>query len=231
MISILKSHERGSADHGWLKSYHTFSFANYYNPERMGFNSLRVINEDFIAGGGGFPTHGHKNMEIITVVLSGALEHKDSLGNQSIIKPGEVQKMSAGNGIHHSEYNHFKDKETHLYQIWIEPNRSVPTNYQQIDFSKSIQNQTLTLVASSDGKNGSITVAQNMMLFIGTFKHESELEYKVSPNHQLWLQQISGEMMVGPHRLSMGDAISIIDEESIQIKGKSHSTFLLFDLY
>lgn len=197
----------------------------------MGFKSLRVINEDYISGGGGFPTHGHKNMEIITVVLSGALEHKDSLGTRSIIKPGEVQKMSAGSGIEHSEFNHFKDQETHLLQIWITPNRTVQSSYQQIDFSSNFNSQLLTLVCSTDGKDGSISIAQNANLYMGNMKDDEKLDYVILPGHDVWIQQVSGEMLVSDQILNKGDAVSIFGEEKITITAKIKSQFLLFDLF
>lgn len=231
MIKKLLSSERGYADHGWLKSYHSFSFANYFNPEYMGFKSLRVLNEDFIAPTGGFPTHSHKNMEIITIVYSGALEHKDSLGNQSIIKPGEVQKMSAGSGIQHSEFNPSNNEETHLTQIWITPNRMVETSYQQIDFSKLINTQALTLVCSPEGENGSITIAQNAKLFFGQLNVGSDHTFKALTGHDQWLQLISGEINVSNQHLQPGDALAITKEEQITIQAKSKSQFLLFDLY
>ncbi len=231
MIKFLASSNRGHANHGWLKSHHSFSFANYVNPEYMGFKSLRVINEDYIAGGGGFPTHPHKNMEIITVVLSGALEHKDSLGTQSIIKPGEVQKMSAGSGIEHSEFNHFKDQETHLLQIWIIPNRAVETSYQQIDFSKSYNSQALTLICSPDGKDKSISIAQNASMFMANLKENETLNYEIVPGHDIWIQQISGDAVVNNQTLNDGDALALVSEKKITARAISKSKFLIFDLF
>ena len=166
MITTLLSSERGHADHGWLQSFHTFSFANYHNPNRMGFRSLRVINEDKLAAGTGFSTHAHKNMEIISYVAAGALEHKDSLGNSGIIRPGEVQYMSAGSGVEHSEFNHLKDTDTHLLQIWILPDQQNSSpRYGQKSFEKDLLEKNLVLTVSKNGRDGSIAIHQDAEIF------------------------------------------------------------------
>jgi redox-sensitive bicupin YhaK (pirin superfamily) len=232
ILHLRKSSERGKANFGWLRSFHSFSFGQYFDPQFMGFQSLRVINEDFIAGGGGFPTHGHKNMEIITVILKGALEHKDSLGNQSIIKPGEVQKMSAGQGILHSEFNHYPNQETHLLQIWIEPNRMVPTSYQQLDFSDSYLNKALTLICSPNGEENSISIAQNAKLYMGHLHDQQILNYSIEPKHHVWIQQIDGQSNINQQlSITAGDAAYTSDIGDIQVNASSNARFLLFDLY
>lgn len=230
MITKRLSHQRGHAELNWLKSFHTFSFGHYYDSNHMGFRSLRVINEDIIAPGKGFPTHGHKNMEIITIVLEGALEHKDSLGNQSIIKPGEVQKMSAGFGIQHSEFNHFHDKSTHLLQIWIEPSHMVASSYQQIDFTQTCKEKNLTLVCSPDGRNNSISIAQDAEIYMGHLKNNEIISYEIKNNRHLWIHCIDGILNINNQQIETGDALGVSNESELSIQTNSTARFLVFDL-
>ena len=195
MITIRKSEERGHANHGWLDSYHTFSFANYYDPDQMGFRSLRVINEDQIQKGQGFGTHAHRDMEIITYVLAGALAHKDSMGNSSTISPGEVQIMSAGTGITHSEYNHSQSDLTHLLQIWILPNRQELTpRYEQKTYPEVEKLGQLCLIVSPDGRNGSVTIHQDAKIYASLLDPGQEIDYGINHDRHAWLQVIKGEI-------------------------------------
>jgi len=229
MITIRKSDDRGKADHGWLKTKHSFSFASYYDPAYMGFRSLRVINEDVIAGGGGFPPHPHENMEIITYVIDGALEHKDSMGTGSVVKAGEVQYMSAGTGAVHSEFNHSPSKPLHLLQIWLLPNMfgASPRYDQQIVAPESIMN-TLGLIASS-GKGG-IDVRQDMELYACELDAGKSVSHTIQSNRALWLQLISGEATLNNKSIQAGDAARIEREDEVSITAKTKSHFLLFDL-
>ncbi len=232
MLQLRKSQDRGRADHGWLKAKHTFSFADYHDPEHMGFSVLRVMNEDRIQAGKGFGTHGHQNMEIITVVIEGALEHKDSMGNSTIIKPGEVQKMSAGTGVRHSEYNHLQNETTHLYQIWILPDRAgYEPSYGQKNFSTETEKDNLTLAVSAIGQGGPIEIHQDIKLFLGNFSQDTKIEYPISPNRNLWLQVISGEIIVNNTVCQQGDGLAVSAETKLFLEDKRQtSQFLLFDL-
>lgn len=231
MLHLLKSNDRGHADHGWLNAYHSFSFADYYDPKKMGFSILRVINEDRIQGGEGFPTHGHKDMEIITYIIEGALEHKDTLGNNEVIKPGEVQRMTAGTGIRHSEFNHLKDKQTHLLQIWILPRKkNEKPGYDQKNFSDQIKEGDLTLIGSPDGKHDSIVINQDMSLYAGHFKAGDSAEFELLKGRQGWLQLISGHINVNHQGMDPGDGLAITQERKLEIKAHKKSEFLFFDL-
>lgn len=231
MKYIRRSSERGYADHGWLKSYHSFSFANYFDRQFMGFGSLRVINEDFIAGGAGFPMHGHSDMEIVTVVIEGALEHKDTLGNSAVMRPGEVQRMSAGTGIRHSEFNHYKDKTCHLLQIWIETNKpGAAPGYEQKDFQKDWNKKGLTLVASEDGSHGSVMIQQDAKIYRGLLEGSESVSYEIANGRGAWIQIVSGALEFEGQKMSSGDALAVSDEKNISLKALESTTFLLFDV-
>ena len=227
---IRKSKERGMAEHGWLKSYHSFSFANYYDPAHMGFRDLRVINEDFIEAGQGFGTHPHQNMEIITYVIKGSLSHKDSMGNGSAIKPGDVQYMSAGSGVTHSEFSD-PQTATHLLQIWILPNaEGEKPRYDQKNFPPIEKNGKLKLLASGDGRDGSIAVRQDLSLYASILEAGSDLNYEINPDRHAWLQLISGKIEVNGQALESGDAAAFSKETKMAIKATEKAEFLLFDL-
>ncbi len=231
MIQVRKSQDRGHANHGWLKAKHSFSFADYYDPKNMGFSVLRVINEDRISGGNGFGTHPHRDMEIITYIISGALEHKDSMGNSAVIKPGEVQTMSAGTGVRHSERNNLEDQETHLLQIWLLPKEmNIKPTYGQKSFEKEMAVKDLVLVASSDGRNSSIGINQDVDLYASQLKQNHKLEFGLKPGRNAWLQLISGELKFNSEKLKEGDGVSVTDESLLKIEATSDSHFLLFDL-
>lgn len=231
MLHVRKSKERGAADHGWLKSQHTFSFASYYDPAHMGFKSLRVINEDRIAGGTGFGAHPHRDMEIISYVVKGALEHQDSMGTKAIIRPGEVQRMSAGRGITHSEQNHETGSETHFFQIWILPNvQGTAPGYGQKSFEAELNSQKLVLVASQDSRNGSIGIQQDADLYISRLSAGDVIDFDIRSGRGVWIQVVKGKLSVGPTELSGGDAAAITDESKVSIKSSASSEFLLFDL-
>ena len=231
MIVLRKSEERGHANHGWLDSYHSFSFANYYDPNYMGFKSLRVINEDKIQPTRGFGTHPHRDMEIITYVLEGSLEHKDSIGNGSIIRPGDVQKMSAGTGILHSEYNPSDSEWVHLLQIWIVPNqRNLQPSYEQKNYSVEEKRNNLRLIASPDGKDNSVTVYQDMNLYASVLDADKSVSYELLPNRQGWVQVIRGNVQLNDVILEAGDAAAIVDETYLKMVAKDSSELLFFDL-
>lgn len=231
MLKVRKSENRGLANHGWLKSRHTFSFAEYYDPEHMGFRDLRVINEDRIAGGTGFGAHPHRDMEIISYVISGALEHQDSTGTKAIIKPGEVQRMSAGSGIVHSEKNSKTDLETHFFQIWIMPRSSGgPPSYGQKSFEEALNSQDLVLVVSSDSREGSIGIKQDVDMYISRLKKNQKFEFLIRQGRGLWLQMISGKLSVNEKLLEAGDAVSVENLEALKISATENSEFILFDL-
>lgn len=233
MINYYNADDRGAAEHGWLHAKHSFSFADFYDPERMGFHSLRVINEDRIEAGKGFPTHGHKDMEIITYVISGALEHKDSMGNGSIINPGDVQYMSAGSGVKHSEFNHSQSDLTHLLQIWIMPDKAnYKPRYDQKSFAEEEKKNKLRLVVTGDeSKNGeAIHVRQDVSLFVSRLDAGKTLEYKAKPNRGLWLQLVKGHLLVNNQQMGAGDAIFTEGEETLKITSEKDAEFLLFDL-
>lgn len=230
MIRVRKAQDRGHADHGWLKSHHTFSFADYYDPQFMHFRDLRVINEDFIAGGSGFPTHGHRDMEIITYIISGELEHKDSMGNTATISPGEVQRMSAGTGVRHSEYNHLKDHETHLLQIWILPEEeNIQPGYGQKSFSQALTEKGLVLAVSKTGRDGSITMNQNADVYVGQLKSGDVREVRLGAGRHAWIQMAQGQLSLNGVLLNQGDGAAVSDESILKLESKG-SDFILFDL-
>ncbi len=231
MLNIRKSQDRGYADHGWLKSFHSFSFAGYYDPEHMGWGNLRVINEDRIAPGTGFGTHGHRDMEIISYVLSGELAHKDSMGNGKAIPPGDVQRMSAGRGVMHSEYNHAPQDTTHFLQIWIEPNvRGIPASYEQKSFATAEKRGTLRLVASPDGAQGSVTVHADARLYAGLFDGAEAATLALDPARKAYVHLIRGELEVNGQKLSGGDAALLQKEDRIELKAGNDAEVLVFDL-
>jgi len=231
MINVRRSNERGHAERGWLKSFHTFSFADYYDPEYMGFHDLRVINEDYIAEGQGFPTHPHKDMEIITYVVQGELAHKDTLGNSTVIKPGEVQRMSAGTGIQHSEFNNKKDQKTHLLQIWILPEaRDLKPGYGQKNFADQFGTEKLVLTVSHDGRDGSINMNQDVDLHVGKWQAADSLDFNARSGRKYWLQLISGDLKVNQTSLNPGDGAAMADESALKISSSGPAEFLLFDL-
>jgi redox-sensitive bicupin YhaK (pirin superfamily) len=231
MLTLRKSQERGYADHGWLKSFHSFSFAGYYDPEHMGFGNLRVINEDRIAPGTGFGTHGHRDMEIISYVLTGNLAHKDTLGNVKGIPPGDVQRMSAGTGVQHSEFNHAKDQTTHFLQIWIEPNvRGIPASYEQKTFAESEKRGTLRLVASPDGADGSVTIHADAALRAGLFDGTESAQLALNPARKAYVHLVRGELEVNGHKLTTGDAALIENETQLSLAQGKNAEVLVFDL-
>ena len=231
MITIRKSQDRGYADHGWLKSYHSFSFAGYYDPAHMGWGNLRVINEDRIAPGTGFGAHGHRDMEIISYVLQGNLAHKDSMGNVKGIPPGEVQRMSAGTGVMHSEFNHAPNSVTHFLQIWIEPSRrGIEPGYEQKAFDATEKTGRLRLVASPDGAQGSVTIHADASLHAGLFDGEQRAELAIDPARKAYVHLVRGALDVNGQRLQGGDAALLAQEERIVLEHGDSAEVLVFDL-
>jgi len=231
MITVRKAEERGHANHGWLNSYHTFSFANYYDPAHMGFRHLRVINEDRVRPGMGFGTHPHTDMEIISYVIDGALEHKDSLGNGSIIRPGDVQRMSAGTGITHSEYNPSPSEPVHLLQIWILPaQKGLQPSYEQKMYSAESKRGYFRLIASRDGRDGSVTVHQDMDLYATVLNAGERAVWVLRPNRHAWVQVARGEIALNGAVLKAGDGAAISEESRLAVEAKDTAEVLLFDL-
>ncbi|MBS2014747.1 MAG: pirin family protein [Deltaproteobacteria bacterium] len=230
-MKIRRAKERGYADHGWLKSFHTFSFADYHDPEHMGFRALRVINEDRVSPGQGFGTHGHRDMEIVSYVLHGALEHKDSLGTGSVIKPGDVQRMSAGTGVRHSEFNGSKMDLVHFLQIWILPDRAGhEPGYEQKAFAESEKRGKLRLVASKDGRDGSVTIHQDASMYAGLFDAGESATFELAKGRGAWIHVARGQVEVAGTALEAGDAIAFDDGETIAIRGTQKGEVILFDL-
>jgi hypothetical protein len=231
MITLRPSRERGHADHGWLKSFHSFSFAGYHDPRHMGWGKLRVINEDWIAPGKGFGTHGHRDMEIVTYVLQGALAHKDSLGNVKAIPPGDVQRMSAGSGVQHSEFNHAPDDTTHLLQIWIEPNvKGVKPSYEQTTFADSAKQGRLCLVASPDGAQGSVTLHADARLYAGLFDAGQTAALALATGRKAYVHLVRGALKVNGVALHTGDAALLADEQQVALTEAQEAEVLVFDL-
>lgn len=231
MIKLRLGQERGSGNYGWLETRYSFSFANYYDPDHMGFRALRVINEDWIAAGAGFPTHAHEDMEIVTFIMEGALEHKDTLGHSGIIRKGEVQWMSAGTGIEHSEFNPSPTEKTHLYQIWILPDRKgLAPAYAQQAISKYEGNGNFSLLASSDGKKGSIKINQDLDLLMVKLSSKEIAEYRVQPGRHAWVQALDGDITLNERRLAAGDGAAVSDLETLRFEAHAPSSLLLFDL-
>lgn len=231
MLTIRRSAERGHANHGWLDSFHTFSFANYYDPAYMGFGALRVINDDRIAAGRGFGTHGHRDMEIITYVLDGAIAHKDSMGSGSTIQPGNVQRMSAGRGVMHSEFNPRADKETHMLQIWIEPNvTGIAPEYEEKAFSDAQKRGRLQALVSGDGVDGSMIIHQDARLYAGLFDGDESATLELAPGRRAWVHVARGSLTVNGVALAAGDAVAISDETRVALSGGDNAEVLVFDL-
>ena len=231
MIEIRKAQNRGLADHGWLRSFHSFSFADYHDPDHMGFGDLRVINEDRIQPGTGFGTHGHRDMEIISYVLEGALAHKDSMGNGSTIVPGDVQRMSAGKGVLHSEFNHSKDAVTHFLQIWIEPNvTGIAPSYEQKHFDAASKRGNLRLVASPDGRDGSVTIHQDAFLYAALLDGNDRVVHRPAPGRRAYLHVARGEVTANGQALEAGDALKVVDATELTLERAKDAEVLLFDL-
>ena len=231
MIHIRRSEDRGLADHGWLHSQHSFSFAHYHDPEWMGWGNLRVINEDHIAPGTGFGTHGHRDMEIISYVLQGELAHKDSMGNVKGIPPGDVQRMSAGSGVMHSEFNHAPNDTTHFLQIWIEPNvRGIAPSYEQKTFNTAEKTGRLRLVASSDGAQGSVTIHADAALYAGLLDADQRAQVAIAPGRKAYVHLVRGALKVNGQALKTGDAAVMADETQIELSDAQGAEVLVFDL-
>ena len=231
MISVRRAGDRGETRLDWLDSRHTFSFADYYDPAQMGFGALRVINEDRVAPGGGFATHGHRDMEILTWVLDGALAHRDSLGNGSIIRPGEMQRMTAGTGVRHSEFNASDTVPVHFLQIWILPERQgIEPAYEQTAFGSDERDGTLRLIASRDGRDGSVTVHQDAKVYAATMADGMRLAHRIAPGRRAWVQVTAGRVRVGDIELAAGDGAAMEHAAEVIITAESGATLLLFDL-
>jgi quercetin 2,3-dioxygenase len=231
VIALRKSSERGFADHGWLKSFHSFSFAGYYDPRYMGFGPLRVINEDRVAPGEGFGKHPHRDMEIVSYVLSGELEHKDSMGNGSIIRPGDVQRMSAGTGVFHSEYNPSPKEPVHFLQIWIEPSEyAIEPGYEQKFFKPEEKRGQLKLIASPDGRDGSVTIHQDARLYAALLDGDEAVSHPIASGRKAYVHVARGSVMVNGQVLGSGDAIKIEREAKVEIGKGDNAEVLLFDL-
>lgn len=231
MLELRQSGDRGHANHGWLDAHHSFSFANYYDPQHMGFGPLRVLNDDRISAGMGFGTHGHKDMEIITYVLEGELAHKDSMGNGSVIRPGDVQRMSAGSGVMHSEFNHSQERTTHLLQIWIEPNaRGIVPGYEEKRFPAEEKRGRLCLIASADGLDGSVMLHQDVKLYAGLFDGAENACLAIPDGHRVYVHVARGEINVNGKTLHEGDALKGVGEKEIQLTQGIDAEVLVFDL-
>lgn len=230
-MDIIRSDNRGSADHGWLHAKHTFSFADYHNPDRVHFGKLRVINEDRIAPAQGFDTHPHRDMEIVTYIISGAIEHKDSMGNGTVIRAGEVQRMTAGTGVLHSEFNHSQDEELHLLQIWIFPeSKNLEPGYEQTLFSRDQKLNQLKLIGSRDGRDGSITIHQDVDLYASNLEEGQRVTLDDVEDRRIFVQIVSGSVDVNGSGLAAGDGVQIRDESAINIAANDEAELLLFNL-
>jgi redox-sensitive bicupin YhaK (pirin superfamily) len=231
MIKVRKANERGHFDFGWLDTYHTFSFGDYYDPSHMGFRSLRVINEDIVAAGRGFPRHGHRDMEIFTYILKGALQHRDSMGNGSIIRPGDVQRMSAGTGVTHSESNPSSDEPVHLLQIWILPAKEgIEPDYEEKKFPDEEKLNKLRLIISPDGEDGAVKINQDARVYASVFKEGHELAHQLESGRHAWLQVAAGSIALNGVELKQGDGAAISDESNLRFTTGDQSEILLFDL-
>ncbi len=231
MIKIRKRNERGHFDHGWLDTYHSFSFADYYDPDHLGFRTLRVINEDRVKSGEGFGTHSHRDMEIITTILEGSLEHKDSMGNTSVIRPGEVQRMSAGTGVTHSEFNPSDKEIVHLLQIWILPNqKNLPPSYEQKTFDSEGKKNKLRLIVSPSGEKGSIKIHQDTFIYETSLEPGKQITHALKQGRGLWVQVTQGKLEINSDHLEEGDGAAIENQTSIEVRTNEGAGFLLFDL-
>ncbi len=231
MITIRKANDRGHADHGWLKSDHTFSFAGYRDPAQMGFRSLRVMNEDRVAAGQGFGTHGHRDMEIVSYVLEGALEHKDSMGNAEVLRPGEFQRITAGTGITHSEFNGSQNQTTHFYQIWLMPERNgIEPSYEQKSFDSRGRRNRLQLVASRDAAEGSLRIHQDARIYLVDLEQGQKVRHDIASERHAWIQVLRGSVRVNGESLATGDGAAVSDETVLGIEATSNAELMLFDL-
>jgi hypothetical protein len=231
MIELRRAAERGYADHGWLRSYHSFSFADYHDPAHMGFGPLRVINEDRVAPGQGFGTHGHRDMEIISYVLEGALEHKDSMGNGSVLRPGDVQRMSAGRGVMHSEFNHSREALVHFLQIWIEPGvRGIAPGYEERHFDAGSKRGRLRLVASPDGREGSVTIHQDAFVFASLLDGAERVTHRLAPGRRSYVHVARGTLAANGQALGAGDALKVAGVGEIVLEQGVDAEALVFDL-
>lgn len=232
MLQVIRANQRGHADHGWLNTYHTFSFADYYNQQMMGFRSLRVINEDRVTEGQGFGTHGHADMEILSYVIEGAIAHKDSTGGEEVLRPHEWQRMTAGSGIRHSEYNPSKTEKLHFYQIWILPEKeSLQPGYEQKMFAPEEKSGRLKLVASNDSREGSLKINQDVSVFDSILNKDEEVSYDLNENRYGWLQVVKGSLEINGEKLNASDGAAISQEKLLKIKAlENDSEFILFDL-
>jgi hypothetical protein len=231
MIQIRRANDRGHADHGWLDSHHSFSFASYFDPAHMGFRKLRVINEDRVTAGAGFGEHPHRDMEIISYVIDGALEHGDSMGNRSVIKPGEIQRMSAGTGVVHSEHNHSKTEGVHFLQIWIETEKNgIAPGYEQKRFDDSLVPGRLLLIASREGETGAITIHQDVKLYVARLNAGQQTQHQIPAGRHAWLQIVKGALRVGEEPLKTGDGAAISNMAQLDIEAITDSEVLVFDL-
>lgn len=231
MITLRPAAQRGHANHGWLNSHHTFSFADYYDPNHMGFRALRVINDDTVAAGQGFGTHPHRDMEIISYVLEGALQHRDSMGTGSVIRPHDVQRMSAGSGVTHSEFNASQRDPVHFLQIWLLPQqRGIKPSYEQKTFGPEEKNGRLRLVASPDGRDGSTTIHTDALVYAGLFDAGHSAELPLAPERHAWVQVARGKVHVNGHALQAGDGVALSSEASVRIDSGDGAEVLVFDL-
>lgn len=231
MLQIRKSDDRGLADLGWLKSYHTFSFGHYHDPQHMGFGPLLVINEDRVQSGQGFGTHGHRNMEIISYVLDGALAHQDSMGNGSVLRYGDVQRMSAGTGVQHSEFNHSRSELVHFLQIWIEPNvTEIAPSYEEKHFDPASKKGRLRLIASSDGREGSVSIHQDAAIYASILNVDDQVQHALAPGRNGYAHVARGRLVVNGTPLSAGDALKITGESLVTLANAEAAEVLLFDL-
>lgn len=231
MQNIRRSNERGYADHGWLKSFHTFSFADYYDPRHIEFGALRVINEDRVAAGAGFGTHGHRDMEIISYVLDGELAHKDSMGTGETIRPGDVQRMSAGRGVTHSEFNPSSEKPVHFLQIWIQPNqKGVQPSYEQKHFPENEKRGKLRLIASPDGANGSVSIHQDAKVYAGLLDGDEKVELPIAADRQVYLHLARGKVTANGNVLNAGDALALTDTAALSLTDGHGAEVIVFDL-
>lgn len=231
MMTIRPAAERGHADHGWLDSRHTFSFADYYDARHLGFRALRVINDDRVAPGQGFGAHPHRDMEIVSYVLEGALQHKDSMGTGSVIRPGDVQRMSAGTGVTHSEFNASKTEPVHFLQIWLIPaRRGLPPSYEQKSFAEGAKRGALRAVASPDGRDGSLTIHTDAVVYAGLFDAGESAELAIPPGRHAWVHVARGRVRVNGAELADGDGASLVDEAAVRVEGVSGGEILVFDL-
>jgi redox-sensitive bicupin YhaK (pirin superfamily) len=231
VITVRRGDERGHFDHGWLDTYHTFSFSEYHDPRHMGFRHLRVINDDRVLGGRGFPAHGHRDMEIVTYVLEGALEHQDNMGNGSVIKPGDVQRMSAGTGVVHSEFNPSKTDFVHLLQIWILPRaRGTAPGYEQKTFADPDLRDSLRVIAAPDGRDGAVTINQDVTVYASRLSPGAAVEHRLAPGRSAWLHVATGAVRLNGAALAAGDGAAISDESALAVTATEPAEILLFDL-